>query len=116
MIGYSGGVDAVSLNGSPSKEIKWEEAVTASPDLVILMVCGFDLEKTATEFLRLAKDQSWGAEFWGNFKGDTYVVDGSSYFSRPGPRIVDGLEILAEIIQPKIFPRTRSNSEWTKIL
>jgi len=116
MIGYSGGVDAVSLNGSPSKEIKWEEAVTASPDLVILMVCGFDLEKTATEFLRLANDQSWGAEFWGNFKGDTYVVDGSSYFSRPGPRIVDGLEILAEIIQPKIFPRTRSKSEWTKIL
>jgi len=79
------------------------------------MVCGFDLEKTATEFLSLSKDQSWGADFWGNFKGDTYVVDGSSYFSRPGPRIVDGLEILAEIIQPEIFPRTRSNSEWTKV-
>ena len=50
MIGYAGGVEAISLQGSPSREIEWEEARATSPDLVILMVCGFDLEKTAAEF------------------------------------------------------------------
>ena len=115
MVGYAGGVEAISLRGSPSREIKWEEAVATSPDLVILMVCGFDLEKTAAEFQSLSKNKNWGSDFWGTFKGETYIVDGSSYFSRPGPRIVDGLEILAEIIQPEIFPRTRSNSDWIKI-
>ena len=101
MISYAGGVEAISLRGSPSREIKWEEAVATSPDLVILMVCGFDLEKTAAEFQGLSKNKNWGSDFWGTFKGETYIVD--------------GLEILAEIIQPEIFPRTRSNSDWIKI-
>ena len=115
MIEYAGGVEAISLRESPSREIKWEEAIDASPDLVILMVCGFDLEKTVAEFHNLSKDKSWGSDFWETFKGETYIVDGSSYFSRPGPRIVDGLEILAEIIQPEIFPRARPSSAWVKI-
>ena len=115
MIEYAGGVEAISLRESPSREIKWEEAIDASPDLVILMVCGFDLEITVAEFHNLSKDKSWGSDFWETFKGDTYIVDGSSYFSRPGPRIVDGLEILAEIIQPEIFPRARPSSDWVKI-
>lgn len=115
MIDYAGGFEAISLRGSPSREIKWEEAISASPDLVVLMVCGFDLEKTSAEFHDLSKNKSWGSDFWETFKGETYIVDGSSYFSRPGPRIVDGLEILAEIIHPEIFPRTRPTSDWVKM-
>lgn len=115
MIDYSGGSEAIGLQGYPSREIGWEEAVAASPDLVILMVCGFDLKKTAEEFQSLSNDKTWGSDFWETFKGEIFLVDGSSYFSRPGPRIVDGLEILAEIIQPEIFPRTRPLSDWVRL-
>ena len=74
------------------------------------MVCGFDLDKTVQQF-----NKTKSIEFWDKFNGSIYAVNGSAYFSRPGPRIVDGLEILAEIIQPDLFPRTYTEKDWVQI-
>jgi len=110
MIESAGGIDVIGLREEPSREIKWQDAIKSSPEIVVLMVCGFDLNKTIAEF-RPART----GVFWDNFNGSIYAVDGSSYFSRPGPRIVDGLEILAEIFHPALFPRKHSEDDWIKI-
>ena len=110
MIGSAGGKDVIGLSEKPSRQISWQEASASSPEIVVLMVCGFDLSKTVAEF-RSAKIGS----FWDNFEGSIFAVDGSAFFSRPGPRIVDGLEILAEIFHPALFPRKHSEDDWIKI-
>ena len=110
MIESAGGKDVIGLREKPSRQISWQEASASNPEIVVLMVCGFDLSKTVAEF-RSAK----AGPFWNNFNGSIFAVDGSSYFSRPGPRIVDGLEILAEIFQPALFPRRHSENDWIKI-
>ncbi|MEC9321649.1 MAG: cobalamin-binding protein, partial [Chloroflexota bacterium] len=110
MIEYAGGKAVIGLSEKPSRQITWQEASASSPEIVVLMVCGFDLSKTVTEF-RSARTGS----FWDNFDGSIFAVDGSSFFSRPGPRIVDGLEILAEIIHPELFPRRHSEDDWVKM-
>ncbi|SVA55692.1 uncharacterized protein METZ01_LOCUS108546, partial [marine metagenome] len=81
MIGSAGGKDVIGLSEKPSRQISWQEASASNPEIVVLMVCGFDLSKTVAEF-RSAKIGS----FWDNFKGSIFAVDGSSFFSRPGPR------------------------------
>jgi iron complex transport system substrate-binding protein len=68
------------------------------------MPCGFDLERTRTEAAVVTEAQ-WWSRLPAARNGGTWVVDGSSYFNRPGPRLVDGLEILAHILHPDLFPR-----------
>ncbi|MEC8891575.1 MAG: cobalamin-binding protein [Chloroflexota bacterium] len=110
MIGSAGGKDVIGLSEKPSRQISWQEASASNPEIVVLMVCGFDLSKTVAEFCS-AKI----GPFWDNFEGSIFAADGSSFFSRPGPRIVDGLEILAEIIHPELFPRRHSEDDWVKM-
>jgi iron complex transport system substrate-binding protein len=82
----------------------------ASPEAAVLMPCGFDLERTRTEAVLVV-----GARWWSllpaSRNGRTWVVDGSSYFNRPGPRLVDGLEILAHILHPDLFPRRPASTD-----
>jgi iron complex transport system substrate-binding protein len=102
MITLSGGLDPLGRPGKPSYEVSWDDVEAVEPDIAVLMPCGFNLERTVTEFLSVPLPASW----WRlpAVKGErVYAVDGSSYFNRPGPRIVDGLEILARIIHPEIF-------------
>jgi iron complex transport system substrate-binding protein len=75
----------------------------ASPDLAVLMPCGFDLHRTRKE-ARSATEAPWWADLPAARTDRVWLVDGSSYFNRPGPRLVDGLEILAHIVQPSLFP------------
>lgn len=110
MIKYAGGIDVMGVIERASREITWHEALDSMPEIVVLMVCGFDLSKTIAEF-----QSNKSGPFWDAFEGAIYAVDGSSYFSRPGPRIVDGLEILAEILHPTRFPKIRSDEDWVKI-
>ena len=110
MIQLAGGINAIGEVTSPSREITWEEALDAKPDIVVLMVCGFDLDTTIEEF----KTSKTGP-FWEKYSGQIYATDGSAYFSRPGPRIVDGLEILSEIIHPKYFPKQSPENAWKQL-
>jgi iron complex transport system substrate-binding protein len=98
----------------PAARVEWAAIAAAAPDVVVLMPCGFDLGRTIEEHGRTA----WPAE-WSGLPavraGQGYAVDGSAYFNRPGPRIVTGVRILAEILHPGTVPRTTSAEAWRRL-
>jgi iron complex transport system substrate-binding protein len=100
MVGLAGGLDVLTTPGLPSRRATWEEIAAARPEVIVLMPCGFGLDAT----LREAAAVTWPA-VWPSLpavrSGRVWAVDASSYFNRPGPRIYNGLEILARIIQPE---------------
>ena len=98
LISFAGGDDLLGFPGENSEERTWEELAAVSPDIVIVMPCGYDAEIAHRE-AEMHRDQlaALGA-------GEVVAVDASAYFSRPGPRIVDGLELLAHILHPELFP------------
>jgi iron complex transport system substrate-binding protein len=98
LIEYAGGEDVLGFAGEPSEERTWEEVQASQPDVVIVMPCGYDAEIAHRE-AEMHRDQlaAVGA-------GEVVAVDAASYFSRPGPRIVDGLELLAHILHPDLLP------------
>ena len=78
------------------------------------MPCGFTRARTGEEFARVKLPAEWrGLDAVRS--GHVYAVNGSAYFNRPGPRIVEGLEILAEIIHPELFPRTMAPEAWQRL-
>ena len=98
LIEYAGGEDALGFAGEPSEERSWDEIVGAMPDIVLVMPCGFSAEIAHREAeMQREQLQRVGAR-------QVIAVDGSAYFSRPGPRIVDGLELLAGILHPDRVP------------
>jgi iron complex transport system substrate-binding protein len=98
LIEYAGGEDVLGFAGESSRERGWEQVAAADPDVVIVMPCGFDAEIAHRE-AEMHRDQlaALGA-------GEVIAVDAAAYFSRPGPRLVDGLELLAHILHPELFP------------
>lgn len=98
MIEIAGGVDMLGMPGERSREAGWDELVAAEPEVVVLMQCGYDTSKSAEEAEDYAEElRALGAK-------EIYACDASSYFSRPGPRLVDGLELLAHTLHPELFP------------
>jgi len=104
MVDLAGGVDPLGRPGEKSRRIEPKDVVLASPDVAVLMPCGFDLERTRKEAPIVTRAR-WWADLPAARADRVWAVDGSSYFNRPGPRLVDGLEILAHILQPRLFPR-----------
>ena len=96
LIEYAGGEDVLGFAGENSEEQSWELIAAAEPDIVIVMPCGFDAEIAHRE-AEMHRDQlaALGA-------GEVVAVDAASYFSRPGPRLIEGLELLAHIIHPEL--------------
>jgi iron complex transport system substrate-binding protein len=99
LIEYAGGEDVLGFAGERSEQHSWEEVATMSPDIVIVMPCGYDAEIAHRE-AEMHRDQlmAIGA-------GVVLAVDASAYFSRPGPRVVDGLELLAHILHPVLVTK-----------
>lgn len=105
MVSLAGGVDVLGRAGEKSRRVEAKEIVMASPDVAVLMPCGFDLERTRKE-APIVTREPWWDDLPAARTERVWLVDGSGYFNRPGPRLVDGVEILAHILQPDIFPRT----------
>jgi len=98
LIEYAGGEDVLGFAGEPSERRSWEEVALARPDIVIVMPCGYDAEIAHREAeMHREELAAVGA-------GEVVAVNASAYFSRPGPRIVDGLELLASILHPDRVP------------
>jgi iron complex transport system substrate-binding protein len=98
LIEFAGGEDVLGFAGERSEERTWEEVIAANPDIVLVMPCGYDAEIAHRE-AEMHREQL--AEVGA---GEVVAVNASAFFSRPGPRIVDGLELLAHIIHPELFP------------
>ena len=98
LIDYAGGQDVLGFAGEKSEERTWQEVAASQPDIVIVMPCGFDAEIAHRE-AEMHRDElaAVGA-------GEVVAVDAAAYFSRPGPRIIDGLELLAHVIHPELVP------------
>lgn len=102
MVQLAGGDNGIGKPGKPSIKVSWDDIVNFAPQIVIVMPCGFNIENTLEEIDLLTSDKHWN-QLPASRRGQAYLVDANSYFSRSGPRIVDGLEILAKIIHPEAF-------------
>jgi iron complex transport system substrate-binding protein len=102
MVEIAGGVNGISKRGERSRRMEWREAIEFDPDVIVLMPCGFDIELTMNELWRVEKAEEWKM-LRAVKSGEVYATNASPYFSRPGPRTVTGLEILAKIIHPELF-------------
>jgi len=104
LVALAGGEDVLGRAGEKSFRIEARDIALSAPEVAVLMPCGFHLDRATKESSGLI-----GMPFWRDLPGArrdrVWVVDGSSYFSRPGPRVVDGLVILAHILQPRLFPK-----------
>jgi iron complex transport system substrate-binding protein len=104
MVAMAGGVDPLAEKGKESRRIEWKAVVDAAPEILILMPCGLSLEQTLKELPRAVARPGW-AELPAVRNGQVWHAEGPSYFNGAGPRLVDGVEILAEILHPEVFPR-----------
>ena len=97
MVALAGGEAVLATAGEKSVRIAWEDVVRADPEVIVLMPCGFHLEETVAQFRAMALPAEWET-LAAVRSGEVYAVDGTAYFSRPGPRLIEGLEILDAIL------------------
>jgi iron complex transport system substrate-binding protein len=102
MVELAGGIDALARKGTDSVRIRWDAVVQWAPEILIFSPCGFNLEKALEQVAYLESQPGW-AELPAVRSGQVYAVDANSYFARPGPRVVDGTELLAHLIHPDLF-------------
>jgi iron complex transport system substrate-binding protein len=100
MVALAGGFDVLGRKGEASHKIEWRDVVDSRPDVILLMPCGFDVRRTAKESTPLRRREGWN-DLPAVKAGNVYALNGNAYFSRPGPRLINGLEILARIIHPE---------------
>ncbi|MBI2690757.1 MAG: ABC transporter substrate-binding protein [Solirubrobacterales bacterium] len=98
MIELAGGMDFLGLPGEPSREADWDEVRIAEPSTVILMQCGYDAARAAEEAYDFTE------QLRGLGAANIYATDANAYFSRPGPRLIDGIELLAHTLHPTLVP------------
>jgi iron complex transport system substrate-binding protein len=103
LVRLAGGVDGLGREGQKSVTLKWEQIIAWRPEVVLISCCGFTAERSMKEVGVLRDVPGWD-ELPAVRDGRVYVTDGSSYFSRPGPRLVDSLELLAHVVHPDAFP------------
>lgn len=102
MVALAGGIPVLATPGEKSVRITWQQVLEADPEIVVVMPCGYNLAETVEQFLALTLPAGWGT-LSAVRNGRVFAVNGSAYFSRPGPRLVDGLEILHAILRGEGF-------------
>ena len=103
MVEAAGGIDVLNAKGDPSKVATWRQIRDENPEVIVFMPCGYYLEEAEEEGAALFQQPDF-ADTPAARNGNVFAVDATSFFSRPGPRIVDGLEILAWAIHPEAYP------------
>ena len=104
MVRIAGGEEVLAGPGEPSRRLSWEEVFEAAPEVLVLMPCGFGARRTVEEACRVLPAVSGWNDLPAVREGRVWAVDANSYFSRPAPRLVEGVEILARILHPETFP------------
>ncbi|MDB5017793.1 MAG: corrinoid transporter substrate-binding protein [Mucilaginibacter sp.] len=113
LVKIAGGTSILVEQGKHSPYIQWDDIRIADPEIIILMPCGFAIERTLKE-MDIMLELPGFAEMKAVKNNQVYIADGNQYFNRPGPRIVDSIEILAEIIYPKQFIFGYEGNGWIK--
>jgi len=102
MVRIAGGIDELGREGTDSVRIPWQAVLDWRPEVLIVMPCGFGLEKAADQARQLLAYPDW-ADLPAVRDNRVYAVDANSYFARPGPRVVEGTELLAHLLHPDLF-------------
>lgn len=105
MVRIAGGEDRLGLEGSDSVRIPWEDVLAWKPDVLIIMPCGYRLDQVLEIAPALCAKPGW-RDLAAVRQARVYAVDANSYFARPGPRVIEGTQLLAHLIHPEIFPWT----------
>lgn len=106
MVEYAGGINGISSAGVQSRRMDIDEAVAFDPDIIVLMPCGYPISRTLKELPTLAASDKWKS-LRAVRNGRVYAVYAGSYFSKPGPRTITGLEIMAKIVHPEASRQIR---------
>ena len=103
LVQIAGGHDSLGRRHQPSVQVDWREVVNTRPEIIVLALCGYDINRARRDYELLRSFPDFDS-LPAAHDGEIYLVDASAYFARPGPRIVDSLEILAGILHPREFP------------
>ncbi len=114
LVDLAGGRDLLGDAGKHSAWIAWEAVVKADPDVLYLMPCGFDISRTLRELPALTGRKGW-SDLRAVRNHRVFVADGNACFNRPGPRIVDSLEILAETLHPLLYEPKHKGTGWEQL-
>jgi iron complex transport system substrate-binding protein len=114
LVALAGGMNLFGEAGRHSPSMTWKELAASDPDIIVVLPCGFDLERTALEALSLQDRPEWEA-LRAARAGDVFIADGHLFFNRPGPRLVESLEILAEILHPSEIHYGHEGSGWRRL-
>jgi iron complex transport system substrate-binding protein len=114
MVELAGGAEILGVAGMPSHETTWEAVRRREPSVCLLAPCGYDVAETlrALDLERLRADLAGTPALR---SGRVYAVDATSYFSRPGPRLVDGVELCAALLHPEAVPDTSPAGAWVRV-
>ncbi len=111
LIAMAGGVNLFGEAGKHSPWMRWEELREKDPEVIVVLPCGFDIKRTRQELSALTQKPGW-SDLKTVREGRVYVLDGNQYFNRPGPRLVESLEILAEVLHPAVFHFGHEGTGW----
>ncbi|MSO92964.1 MAG: cobalamin-binding protein [Rhodospirillales bacterium] len=114
LVAMAGGRDPFGKAGEHAPWISWEALAAADPDAIVFMPCGYGLARTRDDARGLAARPEW-RRLSAAGSGRVYVTDGNAYFNRPGPRLVDSLEIMAEILHPDVFAPAHRGAGWVPL-
>lgn len=114
MVELAGGSCVFGEAGQHSPWISWERVVKENPDVLLLMPCGFDIERTRAEMHWLTERPQW-SRLQAVQSGQVYLTDGNHFFNRSGPRLVESLEIMAEIFHPNQFNFGHQGQGWVRL-
>ena len=103
LVEVAGGQDPLGRKHKPSAQIDWQEVLDACPEIIVLALCGYDIDRARRDYELLRRFTGFDS-IAAAANRQVYIVNASAYFARPGPRIVDSLEILAGILHPSEFP------------
>ena len=113
LIKVAGGKNLFGEAGKHSPWMKYNDLVEQDPEIIIVMPCGYDIKKSLIEIKTLESKKGWGS-LKAVRNRNVYITDGNQFFNRPGPRIIESLEILLEIIHPDLSEFKHIDSGWIK--
>jgi iron complex transport system substrate-binding protein len=114
LVDMAGGVNLFGEAGKHAPWMTWEEMCGKDPDVILVLPCGFDLRRTGQEMHTLTCKPEWPM-LRAVQSGSVYLMDGNQFFNRPGPRLVESLEIIAEILRPSVFHFGHEGTGWQRL-
>lgn len=113
LVELAGGVNLFGAAGKHSPWMRWEDLVARDPDVIVILPCGYDIARASEDLPYLTRRPEW-SRLAAVRAGRVFVADGNQYFNRPGPRVVESLEILAELLHPEAFDFGHAGRAWVR--